>query len=85
LSQRNVLKPEAANEARREIARNAPPQQRFSQKNETITKNNEAKIKIPDGQMKFAKVRSCFLQGLRNDSWRQTCRCEVSRTPDGRA
>ena len=58
------MKPEAVNEARREIARNAPPQQRFSQKNETITKNNEAKRKIPDGQMKFAKVRSCFLRGL---------------------
>ena len=60
LSQRNVLKPEAANEARREIARNAPPQQRFSQKNETITKNNEAKRKIPDGQIYLPKSGVAF-------------------------
>ena len=60
LSQRNVLKPEAANEARREIARNAPPQQRFSQKNETITKNNEAKRKIPDGQIYLPKSGFAF-------------------------
>ena len=29
-----------------------------------IAKNNKAKRKTPDGQMKFAKVRSCFLRGL---------------------
>ena len=46
-----------------------------------ITKQKE---KATTGKF-ICQAVACSLQGLRNDSWRQTCRCEVSRTPDGRA